>query len=304
MQQEQAFSQLKNIFESGNLAGSWLIYGPKGVGKKELIQKFCGFLLTGTETPLSFHSDLKWIEKDYTEAEKKEIIKILDSGNTLDINEKRAKKTEITIDDIRKGIQFLSLTSATNKWRILVIDTGDDMNLNAANALLKILEEPPQKTVIFILSNNIGKLLSTIKSRCRTIHLNPLAPQYTGDKKDKVIDELYEGCNYKKTTLIKNEAEEIYHKMENLLHPPMDISAIFSFADNIVKDFEKFSIIHECLALFLLKKAKSEFSSKRALDPIFDLWDEIEQTFRELDSLSLDKKGTLISVLIKIGNLS
>jgi DNA polymerase III subunit delta' len=76
-------------------------------------------------------------------------------------------RQEITVDDVRRVSRFLGSTSATGGTRVIIIDAADDMNRNAANALLKNLEEPPAKVHYFLIAHQPSKLLATIRSRCR-----------------------------------------------------------------------------------------------------------------------------------------
>ncbi len=96
-------------------------------------------------------------------------------------------KTGILIDDIRDVMHFLSRTSQDNGWRIVIIDSADDMNRNAANAILKILEEPPAKVLFIIIAHSSGKLLPTIHSRCQKISFRPL----NHDEMKKVITHIF-----------------------------------------------------------------------------------------------------------------
>jgi DNA polymerase-3 subunit delta' len=83
-------------------------------------------------------------------------------------------KSAITVDEIRRAGKFFSQTSGTGNWRIVIVDTADEMNRNAANAVLKILEEPPKRALFLMLSHAPGKLLPTIRSRCLPLTLRPL----------------------------------------------------------------------------------------------------------------------------------
>ena len=92
------------------------------------------------------------------------------------INEKTTKfRKNIVIDDVKKLEQFLRMTPAKKGWRVVIIDTADDMNLNASNAILKLLEEPPSKVLFLLISNSPGKILPTVRSRCQKITLNSLS---------------------------------------------------------------------------------------------------------------------------------
>jgi DNA polymerase-3 subunit delta' len=84
-------------------------------------------------------------------------------------------KTVLAVDEIRKVGQFLSLTAHDGGYRVVIVDAADDMNTNAANALLKNLEEPPKRTIFILIVHAPGSLLPTIRSRCQTIRLSPLA---------------------------------------------------------------------------------------------------------------------------------
>ncbi len=91
------------------------------------------------------------------------------------INPKTGKlMTVLSVDEIRRLADFFGMTSGAGGWRVAIVDTADDMNDNAANALLKMLEEPPGRAMLLLLSNAPGRLLPTIRSRCQRLDLRPL----------------------------------------------------------------------------------------------------------------------------------
>src|SRR4029077_17008291 len=83
-------------------------------------------------------------------------------------------RAEIVVDDVRGLGEFMHMTPAMGDWRVAIIDSADEMNRNAANAVLKILEEPPPNAVLLIVAHAPGRLLPTIRSRCRRLALHPL----------------------------------------------------------------------------------------------------------------------------------
>lgn len=177
-------------FKEGKLPHSIIISGNKGIGKTTLIYHFINKILSeenGEEKQKEamglFGDALGSSEPDSMEIiEDSETHKKIKAGSHPDlliiqkeINPKTKKlNKEIKVDQIRKINNFLGLTSGFSKYRFIVIDSADDMNINAANALLKTLEEPPRNSFLFLISHNPGKLLDTIRSRCRIIKVKNL----------------------------------------------------------------------------------------------------------------------------------
>ncbi len=165
-------AQLQRALQQGALANGWLVTGPEGVGKATLAYRLARALLHNDGASLDppadgrahaliaarAHPDLFVAERVYDE-------------------KKERHAAEIAVETSRDLISFLSLTPSLGAWRVVIVDTADDLNRNSANALLKALEEPPAKTAIFVLSASPGRLLATIRSRCRRLTLRPYADE-------------------------------------------------------------------------------------------------------------------------------
>jgi DNA polymerase-3 subunit delta' len=91
-----------------------------------------------------------------------------------ELNDKGNLNRNIKVEQIRELGEFMAMTAALSPWRVVVVDSADDLENSAANALLKILEEPPANTLFFLVSNMPGRLLPTIRSRCRRLDFQPL----------------------------------------------------------------------------------------------------------------------------------
>ncbi len=157
---------------SGRLSHAWLLAGPEGIGKATLARQFAGWLLAGqpgTSLQLPAGHPVARRVAAGTHAD------LLSVGRAWD-EKKQRQRAEITVEDIRPVADFLRLTAAEAGWRVVILDEAETMNRNAANALLKVLEEPPPLTVLLLVSSVPGRLLATIRSRCRLLRLTPLAP--------------------------------------------------------------------------------------------------------------------------------
>lgn len=166
--------RLRAAMDGGGFSHGWILAGPEGAGKATLAYRIARAVLdpkalTGAdvldmdETARTFrlvagsaHPDLFVAERLWDEKKDKQ-------------------QSEITVETIRKLTSFLNRTASGGGARVAIVDTADDMNRNAANALLKALEEPPPGALLLLLSATPGRLLPTIRSRCRRIDLPPLA---------------------------------------------------------------------------------------------------------------------------------
>ncbi len=166
---------------SGRLAHAWLLTGPRGVGKATLAYRFARYLLAG-EASVTAGLFLEAPAEDLHLDPADPVFRRVASGGHADlrrlargINPKTGKpRSEIVVDDVREAIAFLRLTPSEGGWRVVIVDGAEDMNRNAQNALLKVLEEPPARAVLLLVSHAPGRLLPTIRSRCRRLDLRPL----------------------------------------------------------------------------------------------------------------------------------
>ncbi|MBX4867964.1 DNA polymerase III subunit delta' [Rhizobium bangladeshense] len=175
---EEAESFLAQSYRSGKGHHAILIEGPQGIGKATLAFRFANHVLSHPD-PDAAPEMIG--DPDPGSAVSRQIASGA-SHNLLHlarpVDEKTGKvKSAITVDEVRRAGKFFSQTSGTGNWRIVIIDPADDMNRNAANAILKILEEPPKRALFLVLSHAPGRLLPTIRSRCLPLKLAPLADE-------------------------------------------------------------------------------------------------------------------------------
>jgi len=167
-------ASLRRAMGEGALSHGWIIAGGIGAGKATLAYRIARAVLD----PAALYN-----EQDLEIADGGQTVRLIAQGAHPDLFvaerqwiEKTSKyQTEITIESVRRLTQFMSHTPAFGGARVAIIDTADDLNRNAANALLKVLEEPPANTLLLLLSATPGRLLATIRSRCRRIDLRPVA---------------------------------------------------------------------------------------------------------------------------------
>ena len=164
---------LRSLADDGALSHGWILNGPQGAGKATLAYRVARGLLD----PSALNDD-----NSFDVPDEARVFRLIAGGAHPDLfvaerlwDEKKSRyQTEITVETVRKLIAFMSRTPAEGGYRVAIVDTADDMNRNAANALLKVLEEPPSKTLLMLLSSTPGRLPATIRSRCRRIHLPPM----------------------------------------------------------------------------------------------------------------------------------
>jgi DNA polymerase III subunit delta' len=177
----EAERALLEAYQGGRIPHAWLIGGPPGIGKATLAYRLARFVLAHPDAaaPAVQKATSLAVEANNPVARR---IAAQAQADLLAlervINEQTNKLyTVIRVDDVRRAVPFFGSTAGEGGWRIAIVDAVDDLQREGANALLKVLEEPPPRTLLLLVSHAPGRELPTIRSRCRRLLLRPLAAE-------------------------------------------------------------------------------------------------------------------------------
>lgn len=312
---------LAGSYRSGKLHHAILIEGPEGIGKATFAYRVANHILSHpdpTQAPAALQVP------DPNSPVSRQIVAGA-SHNLLRLarpaDEKTGKvKISIPVDEVRKAGHFFSQTSGTGNWRIVIIDAADDMNRNAANAILKLLEEPPKRSLFLLLSHAPGKLLPTIRSRCQPLRLSPLGDEdlmkalaalgtpLDGGRTQEDVLALSKGSvaqalklmNYGGTDIIAAFADVMGAEGPSARKAMHRLSDVLSAKDSDVI----FSFFLEHLADHLVASARQAALDGDLLgaDRRARLVSEIGEKVTVADAYNLDRKQTLLTILEQARN--
>ncbi len=310
-----AEQRLLHGHQSGKLHHAWLLSGPRGIGKATLAYRFARFLLTvpnptearkhrsldaGAETGTArriaagSHPDLLVVERAF------------DQKN-------RRLKRDIVVDDARAASNFFAHTAGTGGWRIAIVDSADDLNGESANALLKIIEEPPPRSVFLLVSHRPGTLLRTIRSRCAGLDLQPLSLDDTlavlrelppaamiGDEALRQAAELSHGSPGRALDLAGSRGAAAFAAFAAKPQLPpsrcIEIGAHFAARETA----EDYRVFCELLIDWIGEKARA-FGLTGGGAALAKAHDDITSSFRQTDALNLDRRQTVVDALLVLG---
>jgi len=340
----QAERDFLDAWNSGRLAHAWLITGPKGIGKATLAYRIARFVLSGGGDggglfggpPDSLALDASHPVVHQVSSQGHRDLKVVERGFTDD--KKTKLRSEIVIDDVRKVGELFHQTADAG-WRVVLIDAADEMNRNAANAVLKILEEPPAKALILMVSHSPGRLLPTIRSRCRRLALNPLSveticqlmeshrPDLTTAEIQSLAN-LGEGSLGKALSLAEEGGLDLYRDLIGLLSalPRLDVPALHAFAERVARPEadSAWRTVTELTVWWLARLIRAGGRQGRgmvevvpgeaalmgrllaaaSLDRWLDLWEKTGSLFNRADAVNLDRKQALLTAFLALERLS
>ena len=273
-----------DCYKSGKLHHGWLITGAKGIGKATLAWRLARFILTQPikgfnenslfgDTSEQYHTELDEKSKGSIEtrilAESEPRLSVTRRG----FDEKRKKfRSNIRVDEIRQLNSFFSLSVSDGGSRVAIIDCVDELNINAANALLKTLEEPPKDTIFLLINHNPESVIETIRSRCRELRLTNLSENnllsalkqinLTLPEKDKEIYSLLaSGSVGNSILLLKHDGANLYRSILSFLNGLPNIKGFelekFVSTFEGIKNRERLEVLIELLNIAIARISKS-----------------------------------------------
>ena len=318
---DQAQQILLESYRSERLHHAWLIGGQRGIGKATLAFQFARFMLA---YPHRFSENCKHAISltDFGDNIPTSNSSIITHPNVLHLSRPwnqttKQYRNEITVDEIRRTIPFFGTTAGKDGWRICIVDAADEMNLNAANALLKILEEPPEQAIFLVLAHAPGRLLPTIRSRCRRLDLKPLSKENLMQALEKydimkecteqqleLVVQISEGSVRRAATLLANKGIEIAESFVQIFQklPKTDVNSMISFAEKVsardaLDNFELFQDLVRCNIRELIHQGIEKNIQLNSLVNWVEVWEEINEKSSLVDEFNLDKKQLVINTL-------
>ncbi len=310
---EQAFEAAR---ARGRLHHAWLLTGPEGVGKATFAYRAARRLLGAPAAPQHgllgadpahpvsrqvmgrAHPDLLVLER------------VGDDGKPRKV---------IPVDDARRLSEFFSKSPASAPHRVAIVDAADDLNVNAANALLKTLEEPPAKGVLLMVTHSPGRLLSTIRSRCRRLAFAPLglepaaafvrARAEVSEEAALRLSRMAGGAPGRALALAAAQAIALDDAARELLSdlPTFDEAMALSLADRFRggEGQAQFNLLFERLAervrtLVVDRAAQAPGRGQGALDRWAQAWETLQRLPREVEALNLDRTDALFTALTEL----
>ena len=311
---EMAESALLEAWRAGRLHHAWLLHGPRGIGKATLAYRFARFLLAEDEAGDTTARQGERIAIDPASP----VFRRIASGGHADLlvlepdrdPKTGAPKREIGAENARRVDHFLALKPGEGRWRVVIVDTADAMNRYAANAVLKLLEEPPERALFLLLSVSPARLLPTVRSRCRRLALEPLAPADLdrmlrdrlpdlSEEERAVLGRLGKGCPGQALDLAGRGGLELQGLLSGLLEelPAVDMARLHALGDALARSgaAADFRTVGELLADWLAGHAKAAGTRRAELERWLGLWEKVNRLFDDAQRYSLDRKQVLLT---------
>ena len=292
---------------SGLPPQAWLIVGPPGIGKATLAYRIARYLLrfgASANGPADLSVPANDIVSRQIEAQAHPGLMVL----KRQVNERTGKlKTILEIDEVRRLASFFGMTAGAGGWRVAIVDSADEMNDNAANALLKILEEPPPKGILILISHAPGKLLPTIRSRCQRLDLKPLDEQIlasalarllpdTSADDRKALARIAEGSLGLALRLAGEDGLSLAREADTLLDQRTpDVPAILALADRVARAQDGLLHFGEFLGQSLSRRIRARASEGQGDKRAVELWERVNALYTRAVGLHMEPRQTVLS---------
>ncbi len=307
---------LVQAYRSDKFHHALMLVGPRGIGKATLAFRMAYHVLAHPE-PLEAPSSLVAPDPSAT------LFRLMAQGahpSLLHLTRPRVErgsgfKSAVTVDEVRRVGRFLSMTSHDGGYRIVIVDAADDMNRNAANALLKNLEEPPPRTLFILIVHSLGRMLPTIRSRCQLVKLKPLenddvlkalaaiSPGEASASADHEALLAKSGGSVRNALLMAHFGGfDITNAIDEILaRPRLDVAAAYRVADAVAgRDAAiPFQLFNDHVMAVVEARARGagEANDAESAARLAARWSDIRQQISDAQTYNLDKRQHVVGLL-------
>lgn len=320
--------ELLDAYRRNKMAQAWIIGGPEGIGKATLAWRLARFLLAHPEpnAPATQGADSLAVAADHPAARRVATMALADIFLLRrEWNDKTKKHfTEIRIEDVRKIIQSFHQGSGMGGWRVAIVDCADDLNRASANALLKLIEEPPERALFLLVAHQPGRILPTIRSRCRKLMLGALTldetvaavealgPPWSQTPKEQiaVASARAEGSVRETLRLLGGDAMTFDAGVARLFDrlPQVDWLGVHMLADKLTgRDNEDaYETFMRALERHLDSRVRTLAQAgapPARLVGYARVWDEIRDVARETEVFNFDKRAMVLGIFDRLARI-
>jgi len=311
----EAEQALLEAYRSSRIPHAWLLGGESGIGKATLAYRMARFVLAHPDpampavqnaTSLAVPADHPVARRIAGQAHPDLLVL------QRVINEKTGKLyTVIRVDDVRRSVPFFGSTAGEGGWRIAIVDSVEELNKESENALLKVLEEPPPRTLLLLVSHAPGRVIPTIRSRCRALLLRPLSAEDVaraaaaalGEAADtpeiRAAAEAADGSVGRALMFLEGDALALRRQVIDILDrlPQLDPRALHALGDELAgTEAETLAAFLDTVNSWLAARLRSGPQESRRLARVGDVWESVNRAAREVETYNLDRKPFVFSV--------
>ena len=310
----EAEQALLDAYRSGHMPHAWLIGGERGIGKATLAFRMARFVLANPD-PAS--RNVQSSKSLGIPAEHPVVRRIAAQGHgdllvlERTLNDKGKLRQDIAVDDVRRAIPFFGSTAGEGGWRVAIVDSIDELNAAGANALLKIVEEPPPRALLLLVSHAPGRALATIRSRCRRLALRPLSSDDVAkaaalalgksavDADIRAAAEIADGSVARALVFLSSSALELRQRVSALLDrlPQLDPRALHALGDSLAgTEQAPLAAFMDTINTWLSARLITSAGKIGRMAPVAEAWDKVNRAAREVEIYNLDRKPFVFAV--------
>ncbi len=311
---DDAERALLEAYQSTRMPHAWLIGGPPGIGKATLAYRLARFVLAHPDPAAPAVQNATSLAVDADDPVARRIAAQAQADLLVlerTVNEQTGKLyTVIRVDDVRRSVGFFGSTAGEGGWRIAIVDAVDDMQREGANALLKVLEEPPARTLLLLISHAPGRELPTIRSRCRRLLLRPLDADNvtravlaaTGREAGDDVKQAAlaaEGSVGRALRFLDGPALALRQKVLDLFAqlPNPDPRALHGLGDAISgNEPQTLATFMDMVNAWLAARLDPEQRSAEQMVKTAQAWDKVNRAARDVETYNLERKPLVFSV--------